>query len=396
MITDDDLLEAFHNAESDRIERKRNADNLDKIRELICAMANDMPNHNKPGIIFIGQEDDLTCSGLDIDDKLLLRLSQLRDDGNIQPLPQMEVRSKIFQGCKVAVITVAPSDQPPVKFNGRVYIRVGPRRAFATGQEERRLLEKRRWGNLPFDAQPFAGSALNDLDFVRFKLEFLPAVVPQDVLSQNDRSDEQQLRTLKLVGLDGTPTIAGLLFLGKSPQSLLPGAYIQFRKIDGTHLTDETIVHHEITGSLIDQIRRIDELLSLFIKTSAKVGGPVRIEKPDYPLEALRQLVRNAIIHRTYEGTNAPVRITWYVDRIEILSPGGPYGSVTHENFGNEGVTDYRNPTIAELMLRLKFVEKYGVGIGIARRTLAENENPPLEFDKSSSNHILAIVRTRT
>ena len=99
------------------------------------------------------------------------------------------------------------------------------------------------------------------------------------------------------------------------------------------------------------------------------------------PKGALQQFVRNAVMHRTYESTNAPVRVTWYEDRIEITSPGGPYGVVRADNFGQAGVADYRNPNLAEAMRVLGFVQRFGVGIATARRLLAENGNPAPEFD---------------
>jgi ATP-dependent DNA helicase RecG len=103
-------------------------------------------------------------------------------------------------------------------------------------------------------------------------------------------------------------------------------------------------------------------------------------------------LVRNAILHRTYEGTYSPVRIYWFSDRIEIHSPGGPFGQVTRENFGQPGVTDYRNPHLAEAMRVLGYVQRFGLGIQIARQQLAANGNPPLDFIVEQ-NHILATVR---
>jgi ATP-dependent DNA helicase RecG len=393
MLSDNELLQAFKNTELDRIERKRNASDTDRISEFICAMANDLPGHNKPGVIFIGQENDLSCAGIAIDDSLLLKLAALRDNGKIQPFPEMQVHKKTIDSCEVAVILVAPSINTPVKFDGRTWIRVGPRRARATGQEERVLLEKRQWGNLPFDAQPCRGASLEEIDLARFQLEFLPSVIPADVLAQNQRSIDQQLKSLRLVSSDGTPTITGVLFLGKSPLTWLPGAYVQFRRIAGVKLTDETLDVHQISGTLPDQIRQIDELLSLNIRRGLVVGGKLREETEEYPIEALRQLARNAVIHRTYEGTNAPVRISWYDDRIEIQSPGGPYGQVTSENFG-QGATDYRNPTIAGLMVQLRLIERFGVGIQIAKERLAANYNPELQFE-INQQHVLAIVRSR-
>lgn len=105
--------------------------------------------------------------------------------------------------------------------------------------------------------------------------------------------------------------------------------------------------------------------------------------------------MRNAILHRTDEGTHAPVRVTWFDDRVEIQSPGGPYGQVTRETFGRDGVTDYRNPTLAEALKLLGFVERFGVGLAIARRALAANGSPPLELVVEDA-HVLALVRRRS
>lgn len=121
-----------------------------------------------------------------------------------------------------------------------------------------------------------------------------------------------------------------------------------------------------------------------------------RVERqPDYPIRTLQQLALNAILHRTYEGTNAPVRLYWYADRIRILSPGGPYGEVNRENFGIPGVTDYRNPHLAEAMRNLGLIQRFGVGILIARQELERNGNPPLEFVLNET-FVTAIVRRRT
>src|SRR5262249_34528389 len=136
MLADSDLLEFFRAEESDRIERKQSASDLDKIAQAICAFANDLPNHRLPGIVIIGQRDDRSCAGLVVDDELLLRLSHLRSDGRLLPFPPMSVRKVVLEGCEVAVIEVEPSDNPPIRYDGRIWIRVGPRRAIASAEEE--------------------------------------------------------------------------------------------------------------------------------------------------------------------------------------------------------------------------------------------------------------------
>ena len=89
---------------------------------------------------------------------------------------------------------------------------------------------------------------------------------------------------------------------------------------------------------------------------------------------------RNAIMHRTYEGTKTPVRIYWFSDRVEIYSPGGLYGQVNPENFG-KGATDYRNPLVAEAMNVLGYVQRFGLGMPSAKKVFQKNGNQPPAFD---------------
>src|SRR5262249_42719034 len=96
-----------------------------------------------------------------------------------------------------------------------------------------------------------------------------------------------------------------------------------------------------------------------------------------------------------YEATNAPVRVYWYDNRIEIWSPGGPFGAVTPENFGAPGLTDYRNPNLAEAMRVLGYVQHYGAGLPTARRALEQNGNPPSEFDVQPT-YVSVTVRPAT
>jgi len=88
------------------------------------------------------------------------------------------------------------------------------------------------------------------------------------------------------------------------------------------------------------------------------------------------------------------VRCNWFDDRIEIHNPGGAYGQVTAESFGDPDVTDYRNPHLAEAMKILELVQRFGVGISIARRELKKNGNPPPEWNVQPS-YVLATVRRR-
>jgi ATP-dependent DNA helicase RecG len=305
----------------------------------------------------------------------------------------MSVRKLDVADKSVAVIEVEPSPSPPVRYNGQVWIRVGPRRAIASAEEERRLAERRRSGDLPFDTRPVPGCTIKDLDLDLFQREYLPSVLSHEVLAANGRSVDQRLASLRLTSVDGVPTNAGLLVIGIEPTEFLPGAYVQFVRVDGTDLAAPIIDEQRITTALPSLLRQLDELIKLNMRTSVRIAGSLRDQRrPDYPLAALQQITRNAVLHRTYEGTSAPVRLTWYSDRVEIYSPGGPYGVVTVENFGRPGVTDYRNPILAEAMSGLGYVQKFGAGLPITRRALEENGNPPAEFTPDPA-YVGVVVR---
>lgn len=395
MLADAELCSLLADLESDRVERKTSLSDRGRIRQAICAFANDLPDHRKPGVLFVGVHDDGSCAHLPITDELLRALADVRSDGNILPFPNMTVQKRSIGGCDLAVVEVQPSLNPPVRYDGRVWIRVGPRRGTATAEEERRLIEKRRAGDLPFDQRPFRGTTLGDLDLERFQRIYLPSALAVDVLAANERSLDQQLAALHFTDGEGLPNAAAILVFGKDPVAWIPGAYIQFLRMDGTELTDPIRHQREIGGPLPDMLRMVDESLAANISVSSDVRvGSTEIKQPDYPIVALQQLVRNAVLHRTYETSNAPVRVYWFTDRIEIHSPGGPYGHVTAENFGEPGVTDYRNPLLAEAMKNLGFVQRFGLGIPLARKELHKNGNPPLELDVSPTS-VLATVRPR-
>ncbi|HVC61471.1 MAG TPA: ATP-binding protein [Acetobacteraceae bacterium] len=380
MLSEDLLRRFLRDLEADHVERTESITDKSKFGQAICAFANDMPDRRQIGVLFVGVRNNGDCANVEISERLLQTLAGFRSDGNITPFPVMHVYKHELDGCTMAIVEVTPSDNPPLKYQGRVCVRIGPRKGFATPEEERRLTEKRRWGNLPFDQQPVPGTSVDDLDLLRFREEYLPTVVPRDVLAENGREITDQLRALRLLAPDGRPTAAGLLICGKDPRSWIPGAYVQFVRYPSGDISDVVQDHKEISGPLADVMRRIDEIIEVNIAVSAELSGPVQRDQATYPAVALQELARNAVIHRTYEGTAAPVRLTWFSDRVEIASPGGPYGAVTLESFGVEGLTDYRNPTLGEAAKALGFIQRFGSGIPRARAALARNGNPAPEF----------------
>ncbi len=396
-MTDSELEKLLNDLESDTIERTSSARDTDKFGEAICAFANDLPDHRRPGHLFVGVHDDGSCAGLEITDQLLQGLAAIRSDGNLLPQPSMAVEKRRIRSCDIAVVTVQPASDTPVRYKGVVWIRVGPRRARASSQDERLLTEKRRYRDQPFDLRPVSWATLEDLDRELFESAYLPASVAPEVLAENRQDYQQRLSSLRLFspGPDGAPTIAGLLTIGRDPLRFVPGAYIQFLRIDGFELTSPIQDQKVIDGPIPRVVEQLDEVLKAHNSVSSDFAStPIERNEPEYPIVALQQIARNAIMHRVYEGTNAPIRITWFRDRIEISNPGGPYGNVTVANFGQPGITDYRNPHLAEAMSNLGYVQRFGVGIALARREMQKNGNPAIEFDVTPG-YVLVILRRR-
>lgn len=395
--SDAELEKLLNETESDLAERKETwqGDAPDKGRQAVCAFANDLPDHGRPGVLFVGAKDDGSPSRLSITDELLRTLADIKTDGQILPPPTLLVEKRILEGTEMAVVTVQPADAPPVRYRGRIWIRLGPRRGIATAQDERILNEKRRHRDLPFDLQPIPSSAVTDLNRRLFEEDYLPAAFAPDILAANDRSYEERLAACRMIAAadQPTPTMLGMLVLGVRPEDYIGGDYIQFLRIGGSKLSDPILDSKRVSGPLASLLRELDVVLAAYVQTRVDpTAGPVEKRASNYPLPALQQLVRNAVMHRTYEATNAPVRITWFNDRVEILSPGGPFGRVTIENFGQPGVVDYRNRNLAEAMRVLGFVQRFGVGLAIARQQLTNNGNPPLEL-LPAQNHVLVTLR---
>ena len=132
MVIKEEVLELLQSTETYRIERTSSTGDMDKFQEAICAFSNDLPNSRKKGYLILGAYDNGTLSGLRVDDALMKRIAGIRSDGNILPLPIMSVERVELEGGDLLVVEVSPALVPPVRYRGRTFIRIGPRRDIAT------------------------------------------------------------------------------------------------------------------------------------------------------------------------------------------------------------------------------------------------------------------------
>ena len=393
MIPTTEIRALLNDIENDRVERTISTTNTDKFGQAICAFANDLPNHKQPGYLFLGVADDGTVQGINVTDDLLKNLAAIRTDGNIQPQPSMVVEKISMPEGDIVMIEVQPAIFPPVRYKGRIWVRIGPRKAVANEADEHILLERRAANVQTFDSTPCFGASVNDLDLQVFKHIYLPKAIPDEVVETDKRDIKEQMQALGFYDLKfDCPTYAGILFFGKNVERFLGGAYVQYVRFKGKGRAGEIMTEHKFAGNLCKILPELDT----FIKATIANRRPIPVSAAreenvvDYPYWATRELLMNAICHRDYTG-NGPIQFYQYDDRIEILNPGGLYGKANRENFPR--VNDYRNLVVAEGMKVLGFVNRFSRGVLQVQDQLEENGNGLPEFDLSLITAFLVTER---
>ena len=383
MVTIEDLKLLIADMESNYIERTISV-REDKLGPAVCALSNDFPNHKRPGYILLGVDDNGKIAGCKWSDDELQKIGNVKTNGNVLPQPSMTV-SEVFRfpDGEVVVIEVRPSLYPPVRYDGRCWIRVGPRKDKANVDEEKILIERRASNAKTYDLIPVLGAKLSDMIIDYFKITYLPLAIDEETLAQNNRTVEEQLASLRFYDLrEACPTNAGILVFGKNPLFFIPGAYIQYVKFEGTDMISEVEFEKRFSGAFVTELKTIDDFIKNIILKERPVRGDsfreTRIR--NYPYWSLREMVMNALMHRSYES-NAPVYIYEFVNRIEIVNSGGLYGAVNVNNFPD--ASDYRNVALAEAMKELGYVNRFNYGIKRATAELEKNGNGAPVFDLS-------------
>ena len=393
MVTKEKLIELLADIESNLIERTISV-REDKLGPAVCALANDFPNHKSPGYILLGVSDDGKIAGLKWTDADLQKIGAVKTNGNVLPQPSLTVSPVFsFPAGEVVVVEVKPSLYPPVRYDGRCWIRVGPRKAKASIDEERILTERRASYAKTYDLVPAFGSKLEDLSIEYFRLIYLPLAIDEETLSQNGRGIEEQLASLRFFDLrEKCPTNAGILLFGLNPLFFLPGAYIQYVKFKGAEMISDVDYEKQFSGHYVTGLRAIDEFIKANILKERPVRGHTFQEDiiKNYPYWSLRELVMNAVMHRNYES-NSPIYIYEFPDRIEIVNPGGLYGDVNPGNFPD--ASDYRNIAIAEAMKSLGYVNRFNYGIKRAIHELVASGNGKPVFDISLNTKFKVTIK---
>jgi ATP-dependent DNA helicase RecG len=309
-------------------------------------------------------------------------------------------------------VMVAEIDEVPVVQKPCFYKPAGlPRGAYLrVGNTNRQMTEYEIFGYLSSRGQP----AFDEEVIPNATLEALDSILLDEYLARLrqarpsagflDGPREEVLARLHVLAQDGEiarPTLAGLLTFGKYPQEFLPQLMITFVQYYGTTEEEKTpqgarfMDSRRFEGPIPEMIKQAETYVLGAMRKAVLIDGVFRREIPEYPREALREALANAIAHRDYSSyvRGSYIQIRMFADRLEIQSPGGLFGNVTVENLEEEHST--RNARFMRMMEDMHVVENRGSGIrAMLQATREANLEPPRFNDRRTS--FLVTFRNHT
>jgi ATP-dependent DNA helicase RecG len=313
----------------------------------------------------------------------IFQAALLVDPALVLPIPQcLPVRlSGRSSPCEILSVTV-PGGLPNVySLDGRYLGRQGVQTNPLSARSLRALLVER--GAIQFESRiPRDDATLADLDPHQVEA-YQQKVAASGLLPGNLTWEELLLRRGCLKRVDGTlqPTYAALLLFGRYPQQWLPNASILAGRFSGYTLADEYI-KQDIAGTLPDQLRQAEAFVHSNLKSVVRMVGLTHQEAPEYPVEAVRELLVNAVAHRDYNLQGDNIHLFIFADRLEVQSPGGLPGPVTLNNLLDARFA--RNAVITQVLSDLGFVERLGYGLDRVIESLQKSRLPAPRFEDTA------------
>ncbi len=388
-----ELMELLRNRETSGVEFKRDDVHPERLAGEIAALLN-----HEGGHILLGVEDDGTVSGLTRDRK--------KAEEWVMEVARVHVRPAIIpyweaidlEDGKVVGIASLPADAPDKPYKAKrgpswvTRIRVGTTSRDATDEEEMRLYQQS--GRLPYDRKPMPGSSFADLDRRRLVNYF------RDIRRQEypDEADQEGwLRLLvntELMAEDRgrpIPSAGGLLLFGTRPNRFLPQAGITAVRYQGAEKDYDAKERASIRAPAVALFSEAGEVVETglieqaldFVRRNTSVQAHVddggrRQERWEYPPEAVRETMVNAIAHRDYAITVTDIELSIYSDRLEVISPGRLTNTVTVAKM-RAGYRASRNELLKEVLRDYRYIEATGLGVPrkIVRGMLEHNGTEP-------------------
>jgi ATP-dependent DNA helicase RecG len=326
--------------ESKTIEFKR--EYTDEIKKTVTAFAN-----TEGGKLYIGIEDSGGVRGIANTHEVILQVNNaIRDSIRPDVTLFTESIAEEMDGKSVVVVTVQRGTDRPYYLAGKgirpegVFVRQGSSTVPATDSAILHMIRET------------SGDCYENARSLNQQLTFSLAA---DYFARNGIAfEESNKKTLHLIGDDGMYTNLALLLSEQCPQTIKLAVFEGSRKAVFKE-------RREFSGSLFNQLEQVYAFIDHFNRTRAEFIGLERIDKRDYPTDAIREALLNAIVHRDYAFSGSTL-ISVFDDRMEIVTLGGLVKGISLNDI-MLGVSILRNQHLANIFYRLKLIEAYGTGI---------------------------------
>jgi ATP-dependent DNA helicase RecG len=279
---------------------------------------------------------------------------------------------------QVDILTITvPSGLPNIySFEGRYLCREGRQTNPLGARKLRELLIER--GSIHFETRVPPGASLDDLDWDRVHNYLSVLGIP------GDRQPEEVLfRRGCLQKVDGEllPSYAALLLFGRFPQQFVPNATILAARFPSVTFSD-AFVKQDMEGTLPEQIKKAEIFIKESVRSVVRLVGFQRQETSEYPFDAVRELLVNAVAHRDYNLQGDNIHLNIFTDRLEVQSPGLLPGPVTLENLLEARFS--RNAVIVQVLSDLGYIERLGYGLDRVVQMMRQNNMRMPKFDESA------------
>lgn len=384
-MTELEIRQLIAKGEDYHLEFKREDENNDDFAKTIVCFAN-----SDGGKILAGVDDNGKIIGIKDIDKFMLRIDDIAYNLCKPPVTILQ-ETGVIDDTRIVIINIPQGIQRPYQCKGKFYIRSSNRCREATREEILRLFQSSE--SLYYDELSIKNANLENIDLELFK-SFLKDYLGQSVLDINEEEVLSYLKNLFLADKDLKPTVTGLLFFGKKPQSFLKEARIVCAYIEGDDIATPPSDKKDINGTIVQIIEDTERFLKIYMREKHEIRDFEPEVVYEIPMEALREAVVNAIAHRDYT-ISSPIRILIFTDRIEVRSPGRLPNTVTIESMKVGGAHVLRNPHIYNMLAKFRMVTDLGSGVRRMIKLVKDHSGLDVELIANENEFIVIIPRKK-
>ncbi|MBI5392516.1 putative DNA binding domain-containing protein [Candidatus Woesearchaeota archaeon] len=370
--------------ESETVEFKKSTSELKEAVISIVAMLN---KHRK-GELYFGVRNDGVVVGQTIGENTIRDISKAVSD-NIEPKIFPKINELLLENKKCVVVDFVGRDIPYYAY-GRAYMRVGDEDKKIRAKELENMIISKNKDKLQWDKEICKNATLDDIDDETVKI-FIDLAKESKKIKITNETKIMILKKLELMNNSNHLTNAAILLFGKQPQHFFSNISIRCGRFKGVG-QQEFIDMKDFEGNLFTCLEKSVSFLKDHLHITAKIKGLLRIEKWEIPLEALREAIINALIHRDYYDTSN-IYIKIYDDSIVIANPGKLPDVLTIKDLYKTHESKPKNQLLANVFYYAGFIDKWGNGIlNIIDFLKKENLEKPI-FEQSGGSFRIIFKR---